>query len=86
MIHGQKDSLISFTHSIDLCKRISGPYELVLPEEMDHNTFNKYDDIILPITSFLSRYNLNISSTSKNIKIEGNLFKIPDYLLKLEEK
>jgi len=86
IIHGQKDSLISFTHSIDLSKRIGGPYELLLPEEMDHNEFNIYEDFLEPISMFLARFNLNQPSTSKFIKIDSDLFQIPDYLLNIDEK
>ena len=84
-IHGQNDNLISFSHSVDLSKRCGGPYELILPEEMDHNEFNIYDDFLEPIMSFLKRQNLNSSSNNKVITIPSELFSIPLYLQEASE-
>jgi fermentation-respiration switch protein FrsA (DUF1100 family) len=58
LIHGQKDNLIPYSHSIELSQKTSGPYELILPEEMDHNEFNLYEDFSEPIFAFLKRFNL----------------------------
>ncbi len=46
LIHGQKDSLISFEKSIQLTERTGGPYELILPENMNHNDVHIYDDFL----------------------------------------
>lgn len=85
-IHGQNDNLISFSHSIDLSKRCSGPYELILPEDMDHNDFNVYDDFLEPIMSFLKRHNLSSSSNNKTVTIPSELFSIPIYMQETTEK
>jgi fermentation-respiration switch protein FrsA (DUF1100 family) len=80
LIHGQKDDLIPFSHSIELSQKTGGPYELLLPEEMDHNEFNLYEDFLEPITNFLKRHSLlNISSSNK-ITFAKELFEIPDYV------
>jgi hypothetical protein len=81
LIHGQRDNLIPFTHSIELSQKTSGPYELILPEEMDHNEFNLYEDFLDPIQSFLKRHNLMNSTSSGKIEISKELFETPDYLL-----
>ena len=39
-IHGQKDSLIPFEQTIKLKDCCNCPYELLLPENMDHNYFD----------------------------------------------
>lgn len=85
-IHGQNDNLISFQHSIDLSSRCGGPWELILPEEMDHNDFNIYDDFLEPIMNFLKRHNLNSSSSSKTIAIPEELFSVPLYLQEESDK
>ena len=79
IIHGQKDSLIPFQHSIILAERTSGPYELVLPEGMTHNDMLVYEDFLDPITSFLKRYNL-MDRTYGDFYINPQYLKIPDYL------
>ncbi len=80
IIHGQKDNLIPFTHSIELTQKTSGPYELILPEEMDHNEFNLYEDFLEPITNFLKRHNLLNLLSSKQIEIKPEFFEVPDYI------
>ncbi len=81
LIHGQKDSLIPFSHSIELSKATSGPYELILPEDMDHNDFNIYEDFLDPISEFLNRNSL-INSNSWKLKVEipSIYFEIPEYI------
>ncbi len=81
LIHGQKDNLIPFTHSIELSKRTSGPYELMLPEDMDHNEFNLYEDFLEPISNFLKRHNLLNSINMNKVEIFKELFDTPDYIL-----
>lgn len=82
LIHGQKDSLIPFNHSVELSNKTGGPYELILPEEMDHNEFNIYDDFLEPITEFLKRNSLtgggSSSTSSEKIEIPSEYFEIPD--------
>jgi fermentation-respiration switch protein FrsA (DUF1100 family) len=79
LIHGQLDNLIPFTHSIELSQKTSGPYEVILPEEMDHNDFNLYDDFLEPIHSFLKRHNL-LNSATKRIEILKELYEVPEYM------
>ena len=79
IIHGQKDSLIPFEDSIKLCEKTGGPYELVLPENMNHNDLRLYDDFFEPIQSFLKRHNM-LNYKEKQINIDKKFFEIPDYL------
>jgi fermentation-respiration switch protein FrsA (DUF1100 family) len=81
LIHGQKDKLIPFSHSIELSQKTSGPYEVVLPEEMDHNSFDLYEDFLEPIEGFLKRHSLSKSCSNKIIEIGKKLFEIPEYIL-----
>ncbi len=83
LIHGQKDSLISFEKSIQLTERTGGPYELILPENMNHNDVHIYDDFLEPISKFLKNHNL-VNVDKGEIYIDEKLFEIPEYLLKGE--
>ena len=79
IIHGQKDSLIPYEDSIELTERTSGPYELVLPENMNHNDVHIYDDFLEPISSFLKRHHM-LNNKNNKIKIDDKFFETPDYL------
>ena len=79
VIHGQKDSLIPFEDSIKLCERTAGPYELLLPEDMNHNDVHIYEDFFEPIQNFLKRHNM-LNYKEKQINIDKKFFEIPDYL------
>ena len=80
IIHGQKDSLIPYEDSIKLSERTSGPYELVLPENMNHNDVHIYDDFLEPITSFLKRHHM-LNYKKEKVQIDEKYFEFPDYLI-----
>ena len=81
LIHGQQDNLIPFTHSVELAKKTGGPYDILIPEEMDHNEFDLYEDYLEPITMFMKRNYLTVLDDSEKIRISDDLYEIPDYLL-----
>lgn len=84
VIHGQKDNLIPYKDAIDLAERTSGPYELVLPENMTHNQIHVFEDFLEPIRNFLKRYNLinkNKNVKKDRIKIDRKYFTVPEYIL-----
>jgi len=85
IIHGQKDELVPYTHSLDLSKNCGGPFDLVFPEEMDHNDFNPHEDFLEPIHSFLKRNNLLNTSDDKKSKIPAELVIIPEFYYKMKE-
>jgi len=86
-IHGQKDDLIPVSHSLDLSKCCGGPYDLIFPEDMDHNDFNIYDDFLEPILTFLKRHNLLTAiNEEKHITIPSEVFEIPEYLVNTEKE
>lgn len=85
LIHGQRDNLIPFSHSVQLSEKTGGPYELLLPEEMDHNEFNAYEDFLEPITNFLKRHSLlYFPSDFIKIDIKQEFFEIPEYMMNPE--
>ncbi len=82
LIHGQKDNLIPFSHSIQLSEKTGGPYELLLPEEMDHNEFNAYEDFLEPITNFLKRHSLlYFTNDYQKVELKHEYFEIPEYMM-----
>lgn len=76
-IHGQKDALIPFTHSIKLKEACRAPYEIHLPEEMTHNEFDYEEDLLQPIKEFLSKNTGIKQGLSSNIKIPQGIFDMP---------
>jgi predicted esterase len=64
LIHGKKDNLIKYEHSIELKEEIiksnnSPIVELKIIENMAHNTFSLKEDIIYTIKDFINKYNLD---------------------------
>lgn len=49
ILHGLKDQIIPYQHSEELALNWKGPTTLVLPANMDHNTFSFYEDLIKPL-------------------------------------
>ena len=86
-IHGQKDELINFKHSIELSKKISGPYDLILPEEMNHNDYNIYEDFVDPVCEFFKRHNLlnENKGNNKAIIVPKEYHDFPNYLKDMKE-
>jgi abhydrolase domain-containing protein 17 len=58
IVHGQNDTLIPFEQSIILHKNCGGPCSLLLPESMNHNEFDFFDDLTFPFLRFLSRFGI----------------------------
>jgi len=85
IIHGQKDKLIPYKHSIELSKNAGGPYELILPEDMDHNDFSMYDDFLDPICDFFKRLNLMNENSKTKITFPKEIFDIPEELMQEKE-
>lgn len=55
IIHGQNDALIKYYHSTELYNSAKAPCELVLPENMDHNEFDFFQEFSEPLLDFISR-------------------------------
>ena len=83
-IHGQKDDIVPFSHSIDLSKKCKCPVEIILPEDMDHNEIHIYDDFLEPVTSFLQRHSLLHLKEDKKKVFDSKIFEIPKHLEDLE--
>ena len=86
LIHGVKDTLIPSEQSKYLYNQIKGEIkECLLREDMTHNKYKLYEDIIIPISSFLEKHNLiknkvNREFNLKDIKEFKVPFKFKDYI------
>jgi predicted peptidase len=76
-IHGQKDKLIPFEHSLKLKDNCKCPYEIFLPENMTHNEFNYEKDLLEPINDFLSKHTGIKTDLDSHINIPNGLFEMP---------
>lgn len=61
-VHGQRDQLISFTHSQEMLMKCGGPVSIVLPPMMDHNEFDFMEDLIQPFYNFLKQLNISLAA------------------------
>lgn len=53
ILHGQKDTLIPYSNAQRLHELVEGITMLILPENMDHNEFDFFDNLALPFADFL---------------------------------
>ena len=53
------------------------PYEVILPEEMNHNQFDYDSDLIFPLKDFLKRHTGFKSGDTCDIDIPSFYFEIP---------
>lgn len=79
-IHGQMDTLIPFDHSIKLKDNCNCPYELLLPEDMDHNNFHYEIDFIRPLRDFLRRHTNFRTGETCSIEIPFYVSEFPNHL------
>ena len=89
-IHGKKDPLINYHHSIELyneIKKINNFVEIIFHENMTHNDFIVKDDIINPINDFINKHNLKSNKSNIDFSEEelNELYKIPLSISKLIE-
>ena len=68
-IHGKKDNLIPYQHSIDLINECKSPAKLICPSHMTHNEFNFKKDIIFHIKNFL---NIFTTLNMESLKLQEN--------------
>ena len=85
LIHGQQDTLVPYSHSIQLSKKCKSPYELLLPDDLDHNNFD-FIDFIHDLTKFFKRHNLLNFSSNKVSNFSSELYEVPDYFSKLQSQ
>lgn len=60
LIHGEKDRLIPYQHSIELMKSLSDKCLIHLSPLMTHNDFDLFTDLIYPIKKFFKHAAITI--------------------------
>lgn len=80
LIHGQNDKLISYSHSTELYNLARAPCELILPENMDHNEFDFFQEFSEPLIDFITRNGIFSHSVSFDLEIDKSLFIAPEQL------
>ena len=60
LLHGQKDTMIPYSHSQDLRDKCAGPCSMILPANMDHNEFDFFEDLTLPLAAFLLQHGISV--------------------------
>lgn len=79
-IHGQKDRLIPFSHTVELMNNCGGICGMNLPENMTHDDYLLEEHLTKPIAKFLSKCEFEINMGKKFYEIPRELYKQPDSL------
>ena len=79
IVHGQSDTLIPFEQSVALHKNCAAPCYLLLPETMNHNEFDFFDDLTIPFSLFLTQCGITFEFSTDNgfINFPSCLFSQP---------
>lgn len=78
IIHGQNDALIKYYHSTELYNRAKVPCELILPENMDHNEFDFFQEFSEPLLDFISRNAIFANTESCNNVFPKETGEVPE--------
>lgn len=82
LVHGQRDTLIPFQNSQALHEVCGGPCSLLLPKDMDHNMFDFYADLSIPLASYLDQCGVSVKRKRGKVDFpffaEG-LFEAPNH-------
>jgi pimeloyl-ACP methyl ester carboxylesterase len=64
-IHGKKDNVIPYGHSVDLFNTSKAEYKrIITPELMTHNDFRIEEDLVHPVIDFFQDNQFNITNQS----------------------
>ena len=79
IVHGQSDTLIPYEQSITLHRNCKAPSSLLLPEEMNHNEFDFFDDLTIPFSLFLTQCGISFEFSTDNgfINFPSSIFSPP---------
>lgn len=78
IIHGQNDALINYSHSTQLYNLSKAPCELILPEHMDHNEFDFFQEFSEPLLEFMSRNAIFAYTKEYTEEIPKKYFEVPE--------
>lgn len=78
IIHGQHDMLIRYYHASELYNKTKSQCELILPENMDHNEFDFFQEFSEPLLDFISRNGIFAETEQTNKKMPDDLTVTPE--------
>lgn len=80
IVHGQSDTLIPYEESIKLHKNCKSFCSLLLPETMNHNEFDFFDDLTIPFSTFLLQCGISFEFSIENgfLNFPSDLFTPPN--------
>lgn len=79
LLHGILDALIPYSNSQRLKGASTAPCLLFTPENMDHNYFDFFDDLAIPLLGFFNEYGIDIETRPNlNINFPMELFHLPE--------
>jgi pimeloyl-ACP methyl ester carboxylesterase len=84
-LHGKNDTLIPYSHSLDLINLCKSPSKLVSPNNMTHNSFDFINDIVVNIKNFLKvfiGYSINNKKDENEKNPESNGISFPSFMYK----
>lgn len=64
-IHGKQDMLIPYNHSEKLRANCQCKNDILIPEQMTHNDFDFFKDLIRPMLKFFSKIGLKIGGNER---------------------
>jgi fermentation-respiration switch protein FrsA (DUF1100 family) len=73
LVHGKMDQLIPYTHSLLLQEACNSPCSLHIPSHMEHDRFDYCEDLVLPISAFLTQSRITIDKPKTQLKISQEL-------------
>jgi len=73
LIHGKKDDIVPYTHSVEMWKDITAPGLLNLPPNMTHGSFAFFEDFVKPLKYFYDVIGLDIAPKDT----DTGLFRFP---------
>lgn len=79
-IHGQKDKLVPFSHSVELLNNCPNVCDMILSANMDHNDFVMEDDVINPILKFLKKCEIKVNTGKTLYSFPDELYEQPEGL------
>lgn len=89
LIHGQKDTLIPFQNSQSLHELCGGPCSLLLPKDMDHNMFDFYGDLSIPLATYMAQCGISVRKKKGKPDFpvfEEEKFRAPEYASEMMPK
>mgnify|MGYP003877699049 FL=1 len=77
-IHGKKDTLVPYTHTVDLSLNVAGFCGMSLPAEMTHDSFVMEEHLTIPILRFFFKCRYRIKLGQQFYEFPKHLYIQPE--------